>query len=214
MPVQKIGNPLTTPAERPESPVITRSEAGDIVSRTYSIKKSQVKTYTDGLSYGTADSEYSAAKLREMFVEGITGDTSLLRLVFKPNSFTYESLPPTGTVIQEIDANPIEIPISQNGEASAAQQENLRLQGVEAFLDPQPIYRRIEILSSFTFSEANAIDNVGKIDNTPEGLTSPSAGKWLKTGLHVRQVGDKYEQTETWQYARNGWNTDLYASVA
>jgi hypothetical protein len=62
-----------------------------------------------------------------------------------------------------------------------------------------PQYSYTQIVTSFTFSEANIIDGVGQL-SAPPGMTSPTTDKWLKTGKSVSPTGDKYQITETWEY--------------
>ena len=126
-----------------------------------------------------------------------------------------------GTIIQEIDANAIDIPIAKNPSVSPSEVDQNIKDGVEAYLSPQPTYRRTEILDSFAFDETGGpgsiqeiTASVGVIDNTPEGITNPSAGKWLKIGHTVQSTDDTFEQVETWQYASNGWDTTIYSSIA
>jgi len=209
----RIGAVLQQLQEIDASPTVKRNETGDVVTRKFNLNKGRVKAVTDALTYGTADGEYTNAVLTEIGSEPINANTAEVTLVYAPVNATDEVLPPTGTVIQETDANAIDIPIGKADISDSLKDQNLK-NGVEAFLSPQPIYRRIEILDAFTFSETNAIDDVGKIDNTPEDLTGANAGKWLKVGFVVRSVGAKFEQTETWQYAENGWDTDIYTAIA
>jgi hypothetical protein len=58
--------------------------------------------------------------------------------------------------------------------------------------------------SSFTWSEANLIASIGNEEN-PTGMTSPTAGKWLRVGLSIRTDGDLTEIAKTWRYSRVGW---------
>jgi hypothetical protein len=209
----RIGAVLQQLQEIDTSPSVKRNETGDVVTRKYNLNKGRVKDVTDALVYGTADGEYSNAVLTEIASEPINANSAEITLVYAPVNATDEVLPPVGTVIQETDANAIDIPIGKATISDSQKDQNLK-DGVEAFLSPQPIYRRIEILDAFVFSESNAIDDVGKIDNSPEDLTTPALGKWLKVGFVVRTVGSKFEQTETWQYAENGWDTAIYTAIA
>lgn len=217
----KIGDGLTTPKEHDKSPSVSRSESGDIVTRKYNINKANVKSYTDALVYGTADAVYTNAYLSTIQIEAINGGTSEITLTYAPQTLSYEVLPAVGTVTQEIDSNAIDIPIKKNPNLSPSEMDDNIDDGVDAYLSPQPIYRRTEILSSFSFDEAggsgsiqDVLDTVGKIDTTPEDLSNPSAEKWLKVGFVVRSVGDKFEKVEVWQYASNGWDTNIYDTIA
>jgi len=210
-----IGAGLNKLQQNNNSPEVERTDAGDVITRRFNLRRDRVKAVTDALVYGTADGEYTESVLTKIGSSPIGAAKAEVRLVYEPVSGTVEAIPPVGTIIQEIDANPIDIPVGDSKEGlSEAIVAEKKKEGIEAILRPQPIYRRTEILSSFTFSEANAIDDVGIIDNSPEGLTGATAGKWLKVGFVVRSVGTKFEQVETWQYAENGWDTDFYTSIA
>lgn len=207
----RIGAGLNLKQQNSGSPEVERSVTGDIVTRKFNILRSRVKAVTDAETYGTADGEYTDSVLTKMISRPVGATNAELTYTYEPSA----DAEVVGTVIQEIDSNPIDIPVGDAKEGlSAAVIAAKKKEGIEAILRPQPIYRRTEILASFTFSEANAINDVGKIDNTPAGLTSPTAGKWLKVGFVVRTAGAVVEQAETWQYAENGWDTDFYSSIA
>lgn len=106
------------------------------------------------------------------------------------------------------DSNASEQPLEQNQIWIAAGRPDLP--GVTGYLAPQPTYTYTQIVNSFTFSEANIIAGVGSL-SSPTGMSSPTAGKWLKTSKTVTPQGDKYEITETWQYSNTAWGTALYS---
>ena len=193
------------------------NESGVKISRQVYINKSDLVTYLSGLTLGSADSDFSSSKLQEVSWNDMSPRTLVVTLSYFPVGFEYEAIPPVGTVTQEADANPISIPLGQLGLSSSLYDETKQvgigdLDGVEGKLEPQPTYRRSEVLDDFTFSEENIINDVGKIMD-PTGMSGPTAKKWLKVGFSVRQAGVKFEQTETWQYADNEWSTDLYDQV-
>lgn len=196
--------------ETDDSGRVRREESGDFVEREFNIDKASFKAASDLLVIGTADTEFPNSKLRRVVFDPKAGTAGAATLFFEPQSLSFA----VGTVIKEIDANAIEAPIRRNIIANDAEQDAAIAKGQEAFLSPQPVYRRTEIISSFTFNEANAIDDVAKIDNTPEGLISPSAGKWLKVANVVRSTGDNFEKVEVWQFAQEGVNPDLYVTIA
>jgi hypothetical protein len=216
----RIGSSLSALSELPDSPSITTSTIGTKVVRTYNIDYASAQTVVGALSYGDADADYSDSKLRESNIRNVGPTNAIVTLTYVPNEWGAteppESLPPVGTITKEIDANPIMLPIEQNANVSASDIDQGRKQGkgdlagIDGFLSPQPIYTRTEILGSYTFSEANAIDNVARVFTTAQmatqGLSGATTLLWLKVGLNVRTVGDKYEKTERWQYAENGWN--------
>jgi hypothetical protein len=66
-------------------------------------------------------------------------------------------------------------------------------------------YSYTEWLSTFSWAEADIVAHLGEVD-TPVGLTTPTAGAWMRTGLTIRTDGDLVERTKTWQYNRLGWH--------
>jgi hypothetical protein len=106
------------------------------------------------------------------------------------------------------DANIIQKLIA-NGASEAEKNEVLNDLHKKTYLAPVPIFRRIENKSSFTWSEANIIADVG-LRSTPTGMTSPTAGKWLKTRLSVQQQGTRAIVTEEWAYSTNAWDGAEY----
>lgn len=219
----RIGAALTALEEREDSPHVERSTLGDKITHRYNLTYANAKTVTDALTYGTTDAVYTSAALREITIDKDGPKNSIVTLVYVPDEWTSadppESLPPVGTITKEIDANPIMIPLGRLGLSSSLFDEGRMvgkgdLLGVDGKLVPQPIYIRTEILSAFTFSEANAIENVAKTFTTAQmatqGLSAATNLAWLKVGLRVRTVGDKFEKTERWQFAENGWSSDLY----
>jgi len=217
----KIGSTLNVFKENDDSPIVARSEAGDVITRKGNIKASRVKAWSDTLVYGTPDGEYPDAVLTGIQADPVNGGTSEITLTYSPVNASFEVIPPVGTVIQEVDANAIDIPILKNPNLTPSEAQALLNDGVESYIAPQPTYRRTEILSAFSFDVtggAGSIDEilstVGRIDSTPEGLTNPTATEWLKVDQTVRAVGDKFEQVEVWQYASDGWDDDIYDVIA
>lgn len=225
----RIGGNLTALSENADSPNITTGIIGTKVVRTYNIDYTSALTVVAALTYGTGDADYSNSKLRESNIRNVGPKNAVVTLTYVPNEWESsdqpESLPPVGTITKEIDANPILLPLIDNDNVTSQDIDQGRnigigaLQGIDGFLSPQPIYIRTEILDAgtYTFSEANAITNVAKIFTTAQmstaGLSGATDGLWLKVGLRVRTVGDKYEKTERWQYAEKGWNAALYGAA-
>jgi len=219
-----IGGALTTKEENEKSMEIDASDSGVTVRRIYNIAKSQIVAEINGLSWGAADSDFSDSKLTKATARRASPGALELVLEYSPEGLTTaEVIPAVGTVEKEVDSNAIEIPLEQNanwsGTIDAARVPGGALEGVTDFLSPQPVYRRREILSSFTFSEPNVIDNVATYftaaQMNTEGLSGVVSGNnhWLKVSKTVRQVGSKYDQVEAWQHASNGWNTDIYSAA-
>lgn len=117
--------------------------------------------------------------------------------------------PISGTELQSSDSNNIEIPIEQHPYYVAAWATSKA--GVKSFISPQPIYRyeKSYAAGSVTFNEGTIISTVGK-RVAPTGMTSPTAGKWLHVGRSISEQGDSVIIADVYQYAANGWDTDIY----
>ena len=121
-------------------------------------------------------------------------------------------------VIRDSDGTGQEVPIRQHPNCSnrLALDEppvigGIAKPGVESYIVPAIIYRRSAYSASFTWSESNLTSGVGT-RSAPTGLSSPTTGRWLTTGLRVQeQVGGGAIKTETWQYSPTGWDTDIYS---
>ena len=130
-----------------------------------------------------------------------------MRLFYRdPTVLTQQS----GTTIRESEAAVQEVPIEKKAGITDIQLDALKADGVKSFFLPSITYSRSEFKGSFTFSETNLVEGVGLIDDTPNGITGPTAGRWLKTSLSVRKAGSDVEVRETWQYDTAGWDSVLY----
>lgn len=218
-----LGNNLSTKVERKNSGQKTRTISGNTATYRYT----QVKGTAVSTALGTADPADSTIVLREInFLPDPGGGFETVELVYGPPNPMSMNTPTVGTITYEADANVLEIPIQQHPNFYSGKLEddgsytaNLHdwgqsgpgtdFPGLQSYLVPQPIFSRTEILSSFTFTEANIISNVGKIC-APTGMTSPTSGAWLKTRLSVRKNGNIIEKSESWQYASAGWESYVY----
>jgi len=185
------------------------------VTRRYWVPNSNLAAFLAGLSTADTDATWTDAKLVSAGVSQV-GDTNAVKQVeirYEPPEWSFTIIPEG--VTQEADANPIEVPYSQGPNSpSAGEIEAAAADGIEAVLVPMPIYRRTEQSSgSFTWSQDNIIDNVGKIDNAPAGMTSPSAGRWLMTEHKVTERGGVISEQHGWQYNETGWDTAVYKTA-
>lgn len=215
-----IGNALTTRVQRKDSPKKKVTSQGTFWEYRYTQKVGTAVSETIGSEFPASSGLYVSEIAYE---PNPGGGYQTLVIISGPNTVSGGGTPPpAGTVWFEADANPIEIPIEQHPDYSTSESEKYEdgryiplingnpKPGVEAYQVPQPTFTRYEILSSFTFSEANIVSAVGT-RNAPTGMTSPTANCWLKTRLSVRQNGTVFEKSETWQYASAGWDTDIYS---
>lgn len=128
---------------------------------------------------------------------------------------------PDGDPVIEGDSNAIEIPIEQHPSYSGSWTDK---EGIDSYLSPQPTATftwYVEATPDAICTEAVRVKNVGKRVK-PAGVKDPSTSpyKWLKTGRRIRGVGVRpngskiWEVSESYQYASDGWDTDLYPSTA
>jgi len=213
-----IGNNLSTRVERKDSKRKTRTISGNTATYRYT----QAVGTAVSESIGDEDPADSTIILRSInFDPNPGGGYETVELVYEPPNPPTGPTPPVGTITYEADANAIEIPIQQHpdyDEAASKTDKNgvfipvvagEEMPGVESYLVPQPTFLRVEILSSFTFTEAAIISGVGT-RCAPTGLGSPTTDAWLKTRLSIRKNGNVVEKSETWQFASRGWNAKLY----
>lgn len=215
-----LGNALTTRLERKDSKRKSRTTSGNTATYRYTQK---VGTAVSN-ALGEADPADATIFLQAVnFDPTPGGGYETVELVYGPNNGSSSGVVgPVGTITYESDANAIEIPIQQhpNYSPGSSYRDSDGIfhaflsgndhPGVESYMVPQPTFTRTEVLSSFTFSEANIISAVGT-RNAPTGMTSPTAGKWLKTRLAIRASGSVVEKSESWQYASAGWDADIYS---
>lgn len=138
-----------------------------------------------------------------------------------PNTSKDPTPSPVGTITKEADGTAQEVPIESHPYYRGDRTEEngppvietgsgyVEKPGVESYLIPGAIYTRTEVVSGFVWSEDNVVSGTGLL-SSPTGLTGASANKWLKTGRTVREEGSSAIITETWQYAPNGWDEDIY----
>jgi len=213
---KRIGYPGTELTERSDSPVIQKSSSGVRVTHRYDVNLADKETATAGFDYGDQDDLYTGSLLRGIGMEKDGPINCIVSLTYEPNGWTDgTSIPASGTVEQFCDANPTSIPIGSHPNASGSNYDDKKNIGIDGwqgrthFIQPEPIYGRREVLDAFVFSESNIIDSVGKLDQTPEGMTNPSRNRWLKNGFRVDQRGAKYQQEETWKYSTLGWLNNI-----
>ena len=203
--------------EAPDSPSPEWQGGVVAVTRRYYVPTSALAAFLTGLSTSDTDPIWTDAKLvgASVAMAGSTNRVKMVELRYEPDSWTFTITGPVGSVTREADANPMEVPVAKApGSPSESEIEAAIADGIEATLVPMPVYRRTEVKSSFTWNESNIIGNVGKIDDSPEGMTSPTAGAWLQNEHRVTEQSGVVTETFGWQYNPTGWDTTLYDSVA
>lgn len=159
------------------------------------------------------NSDYSGLKLKEVSISPSNSPYFVwVTLIYQdPESSGSTSSRTAGDVIQESRAAFQEVAIEDSRLGlSQSQIDSYIAQGVTSKSVYTLTYTRTEYFNSFTFTEANMVDMVGRID-TPTGVTTPTANAWLQSGRSVRKSSDSlYEVTDEWTYDKGLWDTTIY----
>jgi len=198
--------------EQPESPEVDFDSAGNIATtRIYAIRREHVANYLAGISPTDSDPIYTDAKIRGIRVSSISSEFRMVSVRYEPDSWGYALIGPVGTTEQEADANALITPVDIVAPDSPGV-EAIKADGLDGKLEPQPVYRYRKVKSSFTWTEENIVSGVGKLDDAPAEMVSPSSGKWLMTEHSVQEAGGVVQEEWGWQFADNGWNANLYTT--
>lgn len=194
--------------EQPGSPLFVQTDVGRTITRTFVFIGSGTPTHP---AIGSA---YSGLVLKEISDTRNTtnGRRDVVYIYNEPYadlvSVPYSKLSETES---EFDSNMISVPIQQhpNYEAAWATEKA----GVEDYLDPQPVRRDTDYLTSLSTDTSD----VGK-----RGQNGYSV-YWLYTSMVCRKIGvtrssggtlyNVFQRVRTYQYARNGWDADIYAWI-
>ena len=91
------------------------------------------------------------------------------------------------------------------------------LYGVRDYIAAQSVYRFTKYYTTRGAIPVDLVSKVGKID-TPEGLSNAgAAGRWLRVGASMRQMGDAFQVTISWmasQSDKNLWKNEIYGTTA
>lgn len=115
------------------------------------------------------------------------------------------------------DSNMVDVPIKLHPDwAGNAAAWAVSKADVEIYKSPQPTFTSslVEPLVDTDINQSELIEGVGKIWSpaalSVHGLTGASDNKWLCVNISIVNGENNTEKTYTWQYASNGWDTDLY----
>jgi hypothetical protein len=87
------------------------------------------------------------------------------------------------------------------------------LYGVRDFMAANAIYKEIAYYKGRKAVPGDLVSKCGKIDDPPNLQSSGSAGRWLRCGASIRQMGDSFQVTTMWmasQSAENLWRSEIY----
>lgn len=147
------------------------------------------------------DAEYSSLLRREVSMTLSAPQTMLMVVTYRePGGSTP---PAVGDTTKESRTTVQEVPIEQVDGITAAQIATAKKSGLANILRFSVTYTYTEIVSSFTWSQANTISGVGQ-RSAPTGMTSPGTDLWLKIDRTVRE-GDVISVSDTWAYDAKKW---------
>lgn len=214
------GNALTTAQEIAGSPEHVIGANGRGIVRKFAVLWSNVESAIP--ARGTPDNDFPSLLLDEVSYTR-EGDAAMLSLRYMaPNAMSDGGagvlIPDdSASIIKQANANAMEIPLRQNPNWSATWEDDTDKLGIEVYLSPRPTYSRTFRTTTFGWTQAEVVLNVGTLVSPP-GIVSPTAGRWLKVDRQARDVGiDKdnrtiTEITDSYQYNPAGWNSDIYSA--
>jgi len=194
--------------EQPGSPREVITDAGRVITRTF------LFTGTGSPTHPAIGSVYSGLVLKEISDERNTagGKRTVVYIYGEPYA-DLVSIPFTKLVEteSEFDSNVITVPIEQHPNYQESWKETKP--GVVEYLDPQPVRRDTDYLP-FLDTDTGAVGKRGQ-----HGYST----SWLHTGMMCRKIGiarssggtlySIYQRTRTHQFARNGWDANIYAWI-
>jgi len=204
----------TFSVEQPGSPAVSKDASGNLqIERTYLIHKDNIPAVIAAATPNTVDPDYTSAQFAGMRAEIASASTRYLTVTYREPDYS-EEIESIGTVTRSADANPILEPLEKRL-TNSTDIETAKADGIEGFMRSAPKYRYKKIKSggAFGWTEEEIISGVGKVDNAPSGMTSPSENKWLMDEHTIREVGGLLEEEWGWQYNEEGWevaNPALY----
>lgn len=217
---QKLRTRITKAGQSGVSPSITQRIVK--VVETWNGGENKLTEFFEAYPIGQAHGTYTDCDLQP-YTPTIEKGKVLVELSYEVPEISISSTfnsgspppPPSGSTTKSADANPTEIPLEQSGSWSAdwvnPTSPNYKA-GIQGFIKPQPTYSYTEV-KEFTWTQNNLTENVGT-RQAPTQLDGADANKWLLMNRTARQIdGTLSEVTETWQFAENDWDSDLYSDA-
>lgn len=194
--------------EQPGSPFETRTAAGRTIKRVFHWAGSGAPVTA------AVGDVYDGLTLQQIDIETITTASKKVTYCYQDDALSIGLIPYTqlAETSSEFDSNTVEIPIEQHPDydADATTGWPATKPGIDTYLDPQPVRRDV----SYTTTLDTDISDVGK-----RGQGGYSAN-WLYTRMSCRKIGrtrlnggtiyNVFERVKEYQYARNGWDADIY----
>jgi len=211
---------LSVYSQRSES--IEATGTGINIASTYIVPAAQVATFESTFPLNSAHPTYTSSFLTRRKKDPWGGDDGVTALFLYslqygvPSAAGTLGVKPAGTEQKSSDSNLVDVPIMLHPAYLATWAQTKP--GVETYLLSQPTYTHVETIdrASFDFTEDSIAGQAGRIakDSTlsAAGLNAATSDGWLLIRRSVLDQGDVVEITRVWQYAENGWDTDIYAT--
>jgi hypothetical protein len=191
--------------EQPGSPEETTTDAGRTIVRTFLFIGTGTPTHP---AIGAA---YDGLVLKEIRDQRDTANGKRTVVYNYGEPYADKITVPyymLSEVEEEYDTNMINVPIEQHPDYVEGWKESKL--GVTDYMSPQPVMR-ITDYGTYLFATTAGVGHVAQ-----DGFNSD----WLKTGITCRQIGKTrspggviytvFQRVQTYQYAENGWDTDIY----
>ena len=230
---EKVGSPIIT-ATALAYTNSTAPQAQNIeVRRLYTCLTSKAADLIPTIN--SADADHTTCYCKEIRITPGQSEECEVEVIFRTEDVTSAMTLNAGEKQEEMDvgviASPIELnpyfadltdddleavrlrladPINNDKPSSDLANELLtyRLQGVDSYYIPTPIFRKTQAKTDSDFG----FGNIGMRDKPSSTATlSGDASNWLKTSYRVTKKGGIYHITEEWSYSGDTWDSNLYA---
>ena len=201
----------------------SRTEAGESITEVYRCDKDSADSLiASGPQFGDGHSSDSNSKLQT--IRQVVGHR------FSEITYTYQLASgitgtggtiPDGEVVFTASANAMEIPIAAHPSWSQTWDDSKP--GVQSYLVPQPTISYTWTEQDFVWTENNVAGvggpgYVGRrekpIDGNGTVLAGATKANWLCVAREISpRGGTTVNISVTWQYASNGWDSDIYSDA-
>jgi hypothetical protein len=188
------------------------SEAGTTITKTLKARLSERASFRSSLKQmlGEPCPDDPDLVLRSVRINGQRGMLYATLTYAAPNARSGESAPPIGSVSYRSASTTLSIPIEQHPNYDEAWAESKK--GVESYMVPSVVFTRTRTLDpgNFSLTQSQLIGGVGTLADPPDVSGIGTANRWLQVGKDVQIDPDRVVVSDSYHYAGNGWDTDIY----
>lgn len=147
---------------------------------------------------------------RRLVQQGNSPDTRIVELTYSRTTeqliFKRPADNPRQVRLSHMDApiNDARLLDSNGGPFTQAQIDDAVAEEYETLPLPVAEYTYTDVNASFVWSEANITANLFA-KNTPTGISSPTAGKWLLVGREIDETENETVIRTNWNFCNSGW---------